>query len=141
MKKVTTLLCSMGLVAVTLFSCSKSNNTPANPNPIVGLWVGTATYSGAASSGSLYYSYDLRADSTLLFQGLGADGNTYYGAGKWYLSDSSFSATYHGTNLANNGVILNVSAVYNSAAGTLIGTQVVSTNASAIGTFTLNRIN
>jgi hypothetical protein len=139
MKKITTtFFCSLTLVTFTLFSCSKSNSSPANSNPIVGLWIGTATY--PPSSVSLYYSYDLRADSTLLFQGLGGDGNTYYGAGKWSLSGSSFTATYSGTNLSNDGVVINVTAVYNSTTGTLIGSQVVSTNAGAIGQFSLNRI-
>jgi hypothetical protein len=131
------LTLSLFAVLLAFFSCSKSNSTPANP--IVGLWIGTVTYSVAPSAGNLYYSFDLRADSSILFQGLGADGNTYYASGNWSLSGTSFTATITGTNLSNAGVVINVTATYNKT-GTLIGNQVVATDTSAIGSFMLNRV-
>src|SRR5689334_6701107 len=57
----------------------------APTNPIVGLWVGTLTAVNEPQAGSLYYSFDIRSDSTILTYAEGADGNTYFSTGTWKL--------------------------------------------------------
>lgn len=122
------------------YSCSKTNNTPTNPNPIVGLWMGT--YTGTEVAGkNLYYSFDLRADSTVLSQSLGGDGNTYYSSGTWSLSGTNFTATITAQNFSNAGVVQNITATYSSANGTLTGQAVHASDATKIFVFTLNRVN
>ena len=109
-------------------------------NPMVGYWMGTLTANNEPQAGALYYSFDIRADSTILTQSLGADGNTYYSEGTWTLSGSTFSATITSTTLPNKGVIENLSGNYDKNDGTLIGTW-TTVGANAIGTFSLSRIN
>ncbi len=109
-------------------------------NPIIGLWVGVLTAVNEPLAGPLYYSCDIRADSTILTTGLGADGNTYYSAGTWSLSGTAFSATITSTTLSNKGTVQNVSLIYNQTNGTLIGTwQNQALNAS--GTMSFKRVN
>ena len=55
-------------------------------NPIVGLWIGTQNPNDGSTNVPLYYSFDIRTDDSILVQGLGADGNTYYLRGTWVLS-------------------------------------------------------
>jgi hypothetical protein len=107
-------------------------------NPIAGLWVGSSQNIGLPSPG-LYYSLDVRADQSLVVQGLGADGNTYYGVGTWALSGTSFTSTQVITNLAQAGVVQTIVATYSKAAGTLTGS--INNNGTTVATFSLSRIN
>lgn len=107
---------------------------------MVGFWVGTATAHNEPLAGPLYYSFDIRADSSILTQSLGADGNTYYSVGDWTLSGSTFSATITSTTLSNEGVVQILSGTYNKNEGTLIGTW-STVGAVAVGTFSLGRVN
>ena len=121
------------------YSCSKSNSSPGNP--IVGLWIGTYT-SPQTQGHNYYYSYDIRTDSSILVQGLGADGNTYYANGTWSLSGTSFSATITSQNLSQAGAVQTVTAQYSNNNGVLTGqVLLVGGNFSNAATFTLNRIN
>jgi hypothetical protein len=106
-------------------------------NPIAGLWVGTLTAANEPSAGALYYSFDIRADNTILTQSEGADGSTFYNHGTWSLSGTVFSAT---TTSDLSGVIQNITAVY-SDSGRLSSGVWANKDGSASGTFTLNRIN
>jgi hypothetical protein len=106
-------------------------------NPIVGLWVGTLTAINEPSAGALYYSFDIRADSTILTQSEGADGNTYFNHGTWSLSGSAFSAT---TSADLTGVVQTITAVY-SDSGRLSSGVWANKDGSASGTFALKRIN
>jgi hypothetical protein len=156
------LFLSLFAFSVCVVSCSKDNTQPAPAqvithdtviithdtvivatptNPIVGLWVGTLTAVNEPQTGALYYSFDIRADSTILTYAEGADGNTYFSTGTWKLTGTSFSATITSTSAANKGTVQNLTATYNKPAGSL--TSGVWENAlhDASGTFSLNRIN
>src|SRR6058998_3978826 len=108
---------------VSLQSCQKDHIYPPKKNPIVGLWVGTYKVleggKGDVGTDNLYYSFDIRNDSTILTQGLGADGNTYYSVGTWSLHGKTFTATITTTNLSQQGVVQSVTADYNEKTGTL----------------------
>lgn len=132
----------LSISAILFFSsCTKTVTNPAPVPTIVGLWVGTLTANNEPGAGPLYYSLDIKSDSTILSQGLGANGNTYYAAGTWSLSGSTFSATITSTTLSNKGVVQNLSATYNQDEGTLSAGTWETVGANAIGTFSLNRIN
>jgi hypothetical protein len=126
-----------------LFFSSCNKNSPSAPNyPIVGLWTGTyMVTSEGPQTDSLYYSYDLKSDSSMLVQSLGADGNTYYGIGKWSLKGTSFSATITTINLGQNGAVQNVTANYSSTHGLLNSGVVQSVPGSYTASFHLSRIN
>ncbi len=143
-------------------SCSKDNTQPAPPqiithdtviithdtvivaapvNPIVGLWVGTLTAVNEPQAGALYYSFDIRADSTILTYSEGADGNTYFSTGTWKLVGIVFSATITSTSAANKGTVQNMTATYSKSDGSLSSGIWKNVSSSASGTFSLNRVN
>jgi hypothetical protein len=109
-------------------------------NPIVGLWAGVLTAVNEPQAGPLYYSIDIRADSSLLTSGLGADGNTYYSDGTWKLNGTAFTATITSTTLANKGVVQLLTLTYDQKNGSLNGSW-VNQALNASGTMSLNRIN
>jgi hypothetical protein len=142
-------------------SCSKSNDTPQAPvvthdtvvsiirdtivsippNAIVGLWIGSQLPNDGSTTVPLYYSFEIKSDGTLLVQGQGADGNTYYSVGKWSLTGTSFSATINVTNFSQAGVKQTITATYNSTSGKLSSGIVQTTGVSYTASFTLDRVN
>jgi hypothetical protein len=143
-------------------SCSKDNTQPAPTqvithdtviithdtvilaapiNPIVGLWVGTLTAVNEPQAGALYYSFDIRTDSTILTYAEGANGNTYYSAGTWKLIGTAFSATITSTSGITKGTVQNLTATYNKTGGSLSSGIWANALGNASGTFSLNRIN
>jgi hypothetical protein len=142
-------------------SCSKSNDTPSAPvvthdtvviithdtvlsvpaNSIIGLWIGTLTAVNEPQAGPLTYSFDIRADGTILTESEGADGFSYYSAGTWTLAGTAFSATITSTTATNKGVVQNLTAVYNKSNGTLSSGVWENVLKDASGTFSLSRIN
>jgi hypothetical protein len=92
-------------------------------------------------AGALYYSFDIRADSTILTYSEGADGNTYFSTGTWKLTGTAFSATITSISAANKGTVQNLTATYNKSAGSLTSGIWQNALLDASGTFTLNRIN
>jgi len=136
-----------GVLLAALFcmvSCTKSTPTPAaNPNPIVGLWVGTFQIGDAASLGSFYYSFNLFSDSTIVQQGGATSGLIYTASGTWSLSkDSAFSATVSNTDLTQGVWVQHLTAKYDSTAGTLSQGvwSFTSGHAPQTGTFSLKRV-
>jgi len=159
--KFNLLLFSLFAFSFCFISCSKDNTQPAPPqiithdtviithdtviiaapiNPIVGLWVGTLTAVNEPQAGPLYYSFDIRADSTILTYSEGADGNTYFSTGTWKLVGTAFSATITSTSAANKGTVQNITATYNKAGGALSSGIWQNALGNASGTFSLTRI-
>ena len=110
-------------------------------NPIVGLWIGTLTANNEPAAGTLYYSFDIRANGSILTQSLGADGNTYYNEGTWTLSGTAFSATTTCTTVPYKGAVEKLTAIYDKENGTLSSGVWEAVGAVASGTFSLSRIN
>jgi hypothetical protein len=129
------------LSIVILQSCNKKD--PILPNyPIEGLWIGTYNIIEAVESGdSFYYSFFIRRDDSIQVQGLGADGNTYYGIGTWSLTDSVFNATFATSNLGQQGVQQNATAIYDKRKGVLRDGKVGSVGQFFTATFNLSRTN
>ena len=146
---------------VILGSCSKDNTTPSNPvvthdtvvsiirdtivaippNSIVGLWIGSQIAGDGSTTTPLYYSFEIKSDSTLLVQGEGADGNTYYSVGKWSLTGTAFSATITVSNFSQTGVKQLLTAVYDKNLGKLKSGTIQSITNTYLGTFTMDRVN
>lgn len=149
-------------LATCIISCSKDNTQPTPPqiithdtviithdtvivaapvNPIAGLWIGTLTAVNEPQAGNLYYSFDIRPDSTILTYSEGADGNTYYSQGTWKLVGTAFTATITSTSAANQGTVQYLTAVYSKTNGTLSSGIWANALMNASGTFTLSRVN
>jgi hypothetical protein len=140
MKRVL-LLVAVVLSLFTLVSCDKDEISVPN-HPIEGLWIGTYDIVEAAESGdSFYYSYYIRNDDTLQAQGQGADGNTYYGIGTWNLNDTIFTASLTTTNFGQQGVVQNISAIYDKKKGVLRDGRIEAVGGFFLGSFKLSRIN
>ena len=105
------------LIASVIFvSCSKKDSPVIYP--ITGLWVGTYTADDIGQS-PLYYAFYIQPDSTIIIQGHGGDGVTYYSYGTWSLSGNSFSSssiTMNGFNGNNSGVTETTTAIFNNTA-------------------------
>ena len=132
-------LLSFSLLAAILFitSCKKATLD----YPLTGLWIGTyELVSGHEPAGPLYYSLDIQTDKTILVQGLGADGNTYYGKGTWSLSGADFTATITTLNLSQAGVVQNIKAIYSRNSRRMTGT-VEHASGEQLSTFVLERTN
>ncbi len=119
-------------------SCSKKTDDVVYP--ITGLWAGTYTSDDGGQQPPLYYSFDIRSDSTIVIQGHGNDGVTYYSYGTWSISGSSFSSstvTKNGFNGNNSGVTETTTAIFSNK-GKLDG---VWKTIYHTGKFTLERTN
>jgi hypothetical protein len=111
-------------------SCSKTNtvtdtvtkivvDTLRPPATIAGIWVGTYQVTGSPTT--YYYSFDLRPDGTLLHKGTGADGNTYYGQGRYTVNGATFNYSDTTLNLGQTGTVESGSGIYNAADSTITG--------------------
>ncbi len=158
--KITSLIISLICSCVIFCSCSKSNSTPdpivthdtvysiirdtivSTPsNAIVGLWIGSQNPNDGSTTVPLYYSFEIKSDNTLLVQGQGADGNTYYSVGTWSLAGTAFTATINVTNFSQSGVKQTITATYNSTSGKLTSGTVHTVGVNYTASFTLDRIN
>lgn len=126
------------IALILVASCVKTNSTPAKPsNPIQGLWIGTQL-SGTATADSLYYSLDIRADSSLILSSQLPDGTMMYASGPWTLTGTTFFATVTGLNTQTKSFVQRIQGSYDKGIGWLLGGWVNADNSS--GTFTTYRV-
>lgn len=144
MKKI--LFFSMILASLFFVACTKKTivNPPAtdtNPNPIVGLWVGTFQVTGATNLGSYYYSLSLFPDSTLVEEGGGSNGLLWLGKGTWSLKGTTWSANITNGDVSQGTWAQQATAKYDSVGGTLSqGTSAYISGGSGSTTFSLKRV-
>lgn len=135
------LLGSLLATLVIFQSCDKDDSVDPT-YPIEGLWIGTYNIIEAVESGhSFHYSFFIRNDDTIQVQGVGADGNTYYAIGTWSLNDTTFNASFSTTNLGQQGVVQNATAVYDKNKGLLKEGKVESVDQFFKASFSLSRVN
>jgi hypothetical protein len=159
--KIIPLTSSIFLSVVAFCSCSKSNTTPSDPvvthdtvvsiirdtivstplNAIVGLWIGSQNPNDGSTTVPLYYSFEIKSDGTLLVQGQGADGNTYYSVGTWSLTGTAFASTINVTNFSQSSVKQTITAVYDKTSGKLSSGMVQTVGVAYTASFTLDRVN
>ncbi len=129
---------------IALQSCQKEHACLPKTYPIVGLWIGTYKVTDGGKdvgTDNLYYSYDIRQDSSIIVQSLGADGNTYYAVGNWSVVNDIFTAKYTTQNLGQTGVVQDATATYSNKTGVLSEGIVKTQNSTFEALITLNRIN
>jgi hypothetical protein len=142
MKKLISCLVAVSAVFF-LSNCSKSSTspTPLKTYPIVGFWIGTQVAGDGSTTVPLYYSFDIREDNTLLMQGEGGNGNTYYATGTWTLSGSAFTSSITVSNLDQKGVKQNITAIYDSLQGKLMNGTIQTVGYPYSTTFIMDRAN
>ena len=98
-------------------SCSKKSDDTIKEvvYPITGFWVGTCTVDNL-NQPPLYFAFSLQSDSTIIIQGQGGDGKTYYQYGTYSLSGTSFSASATTTDpeYLNSGVVETFTAAFDN---------------------------
>jgi hypothetical protein len=140
------LFFSAMLASLFVASCKKTtitqSTTPTNPNPIVGLWVGSYQLDSDPSIGTFYYGSNIFSDSTVIQQGGGTGGGINTSQGTWTLHDSLWTATLTATDLTQQANVQIITAIYDSVAGTLSNGKwkyIVGGN-SQTGTFSMKRV-
>jgi hypothetical protein len=129
------------LAFVSTLSCTKTNNVTTTIrdttiliyrdtvymkkplNPIVGLWVGKYVITGQTDS--FYYSLDIQPTGNCITTAIAND-NSVATWGPWQLNGTNFTSTV--TQMVLTGttaVVQNLTATYDSTAGTLIGQAAV----------------
>ena len=106
------------------------------PATIVGIWVGTYQVTGSPTA--YYYSFDLGPDGTLLHKGTGADGNTYYGQGKYSVNGTNFNYSDTTLNLGQIGAVELGTGTYSPTSGTITGNW-QNIGGSLTGTFSVTK--
>lgn len=125
----------------TVYSIVRDTIVSTPSNAIVGLWIGSQNPNDGSTTVPLYYSFEIKSDNTLLVQGQGADGNTYYSVGTWALAGTAFTATINVTNFSQSGVKQTITATYNSTSGKLASGTVQTVGVNYTASFTLDRVN
>jgi hypothetical protein len=108
----------ISIISLTVFSCDKDNeqNTPQN---VKGLWIGTYTVDQLPAQGALYYSLIVKPDGSLLTEGKGGNGTTYYSVGTWTLVGDSLKCSHTSINAPPPQVSQTLKFFFNSSNGTL----------------------
>jgi hypothetical protein len=126
MKKLLKSFFALATLVVLTFQisgCKKDCPAPTTTTyPIQGLWIGTFSVDAIPGQGSLFYSFVVYPDGTLLTKGKGGDGKFYYSSGTWTLSSSNvFSGTITSFVTPNSGspVTQSITATYANS-GTLV---------------------
>ena len=143
-KSVLTLFLLAGL----FFSCSKSDTTPT-PTPVTptyaieGLWIGTYTCDQLPSVGSQYFSYIIKPDGTMLWEGK-ASTDQYIAKGTWNLAGTAFTSTVtniYSTAGGPTNITQTSTATFNDTTAKLNTGVWQNTTGGATGKFTLTRVN
>jgi hypothetical protein len=141
------LLLTISTLLLSLNSCKKCKIIPPT-YPATGLWIGTYTVNAIPSQGSLFYSFDVYPDGTILTKGLAGDGKTYYASGTWQLSAANiFTATIKSITAPNNGqaVTQSITTTFSNTGTMTNGTWIDSNNPNGApnsGKFsTMQRVN
>lgn len=118
MKTKLLLLATISSLLV-LTSCDKDDdNGPENNNPH-GLWIGTYNVDQLPAAGNMYYSFIIKPNGTVLTEGVGANGSTYYSQGTWILDGDTLRSTYTTINFPNVTVTQSAKFYFNSSDRTL----------------------
>jgi hypothetical protein len=128
------------LLAVILLSCSKDNDDNNVTYAVPGLYMGSYTVDQVPAQGSLFYSFIIQPDATMITEGKGGNGNTYYSAGTWTLSQDTLKCTFSTINYPIT-VTQTAKFYFNKNDGSLSsGTWKDVTNGTNSGTFSMTRV-
>lgn len=144
--KIKFILAAFLITALAVSSCQKDSTppTPTTPTyPVEGLWIGTFTVDNNPSqAGTYFYSYAVYPDGSILVKSLPADGNTYYSAGQWTLSNANvFSATFTSMNFKGAQVTQTITANFSDTGKMTDGVWTDKINANQTGKLSMERVN
>jgi len=123
-----------------LLSSAKEFRPAVTTFSMQGLWIGTYSVNGQPELGERYFSFDIKADGTIIMEGM-AENVTSMATGTWTMNGKDFSASYIVTRglKSHIGMKQKVWATFDNS-GKLTGLW-SNVNTSTEGTFTLYRIN
>lgn len=144
--KIKSILAVFLVTVLAVSSCKKDSTSSTPPTPIYpvqGLWTGTYTVDNNLSeAGSYFFSYAVYTNGSILVKTLGADGNTYYSAGNWTLSNANeFSATFTTMNFNGVQVTQTITANFSDTGKMTSGVWTDSKNGDQTGKFSVDRVN
>jgi hypothetical protein len=96
---------------ISIKSCEKINN--ACDCKLEGLWFGTYSVDQVPQQGKLPYNFIFKPDGTLVTEGNGGDGVTYYSSGTWQLNGDQLNCTYTTINFPYGEVVQSASFIFN----------------------------
>lgn len=145
-KTIAFAITSFAIIIFTLTGCttdSTKSETNKNSFPIEGIWIGSYTEDGSPELEKQYFSYILKPDGTMIFDGKG-NGEQYIAVGTWSLSGKTLSTTYtniYGENGISIGVVQTSTSTWDSTGKLVGGIWKNLAPATGQGTFTLTRVN
>jgi hypothetical protein len=133
----------IAILVIISFSCSKDNDD--NQNNVIytapGLYMGTYTVDQVPAQGSLFYSFIIQPDATMVTEGRGGNGATYYSAGTWTLTQDTLRCTFSTINFPSVTVTQSAKFYFNKNDGSLTsGTWKDVTNGTNSGTYIMTRV-
>ncbi len=132
------------ILITLLFASSCKKDSAPQTYPIQGLWTGTYTVDNLPAQGSLFYSFIIYPDGTLLSRSKGGDGNYYYTTGTWNLVGNAFTGTITAffSPGSNATITQSVAATYSNSGTLTNGTWMLTSGGTQSGKFsTLLRVN
>lgn len=117
--KIFTPLLFALLLSITFLSCEKECPVEPKINTVPGIWIGTYTVDQVPEQPALYFSFHFKPDNTLLTEGKGGNGATYYSQGTWALNGTDLTCTYSSINFPNVTVTQSSKFTFNPASDTL----------------------
>ncbi|MEO8405240.1 MAG: hypothetical protein ABI480_11615 [Chitinophagaceae bacterium] len=122
MKKILPVI----LICCLFLAFSKKDENKPSPGSaaysLPGLWMGTYNVDQVPDQGALPYTMIFKPDGTLLAEGKGGDGGTYYTAGNWVIVGDSVKSTFTSINYPADYQVTQLSSLYfNNATGELTG--------------------
>lgn len=88
---------------VSVKSCERKTNTC--DCRLAGIWSGTYTVDQVQDQGKLPYNFVFKPDGSLITEGKGGDGITYYSSGNWQLEGNELKCTLKSINFPYGEVV------------------------------------
>jgi hypothetical protein len=113
------ILLLTGIICFVFFSCKKDEDEQSINHNVKGLWVGTYTVDQLPTQPALFYSFVIKPDGTLITEGKGANGVSYYAVGTWNVTGDSLKCTYTSLNAPPPQVTQSAKFHFNNSNGKL----------------------
>lgn len=127
-------------IVICIYSCSKDGETTATFE-VPGIYMGTYTVDQVPAQGSLFYSFIIQPDATMITEGKGSNGSTYYSAGTWTLAQDTLRCTFSSVNFPGVTVTQSAKFYFNKNDGALSsGTWKDVVNGTFSGTYSMVRV-
>ena len=106
---------SIAAILLSIFSAKSCEKKTASCDcKLEGLWSGTYSVDQNPKQGKLYYSIVFKPGGTLITEGKGSDGTSYYSSGKWDLNGTDLNCEFQTINFPYGTVVQRSTFQFNS---------------------------